>query len=502
MDNWYYKLFGDEFGPVTFEALVELAKGQTLAPDDEVRFGENGPWRRAGSMGQLMTHMPSGAHLPSASSSASMPAQPASSTTAASPKSAEPTGWYYEIFGEQFGPLTFEDLVELAKNHTLSADDEVRFGETGAWRRAGSIGQLMAHLPFQAGKSAFSIEIEPTKSESGTSSSDEEGYSLAQEDPLEDQDLIQAPLASAATTPVQSGSKSSRPPKPPIAETAPPAPAKEDLWWCMISGKEYGPVELPKLIAWAASGRLLRKDFVRRGLDAYIVADELPGLFPELPSVAAVETKSEIKSVTRSMSTSNPSLATPTPAADSLAASSPASPPSDAPSSTPRPTTNWQTNAGGGAGGGFTRPAVPAAPIRRPPTKGGSADLSKFLMPALGVGGILLLGGLIYLALPFLVGSPDVANFKALRAAYSEIQKVRSDDSPKKEELDKAAKAMVKAVKEVEPKLKGKTPANTKLKALAKKLQDLTKEDLTKVGDAEKAVGKSFESLAKLLKVK
>ena len=123
-------------------------------------------------------------------------------------------------------------------------------------------------------------------------------------------------------------------------------------------------------------------------------------------------------------------------------------------------------------------------------------------MPALGVGGILLLGGLIYLALPFLVGSPDVANFKALRAAYSEIQKVRSDDSPKKEELDKAAKAMVKAVKEVEPKLKGKTPANTKLKALAKKLQDLTKEDLTKVGDAEKAVGKSFESLAKLLKVK
>ena len=64
MDGWYYKLFGDGFGPVTFDELIELAKSHTLSSDDEVRFGENGAWRRAGSMGQLMAHMPSGAHLP------------------------------------------------------------------------------------------------------------------------------------------------------------------------------------------------------------------------------------------------------------------------------------------------------------------------------------------------------------------------------------------------------------------------------------------------------
>jgi hypothetical protein len=212
-------------------------------------------------------------------------------------------------------------------------------------------------------------------------------------------------------------------------------------------------------------------------------------LFPELPP-AAVATKAELKSVTRSMPTAAP-VATPTPVAEPVSA-----PPVDAPVS--RPATNWGANGGGG-GGGFNRPA---APIRRPPSKGGSGDLSKLLKPAIGVGAVLLLGGLIYLLLPYMGESADVKNFKALRAAYSEIQKVRSDDNPSKDELKKATQKMSKAVKEVEGKLKGKTAATAKLKSLAKKLQDLGKADLTKVGDAEKAIGKQFETLAKTLKVK
>ena len=48
--------------------------------------------------------------------------------------------WYYKLFGAEFGPVSLDELVELAKSHSLSVDDEVRFGETGIWRRAGSIG--------------------------------------------------------------------------------------------------------------------------------------------------------------------------------------------------------------------------------------------------------------------------------------------------------------------------------------------------------------------------
>lgn len=493
MDNWYYKLFGDEFGPVTFDALVDLAKAETLAPDDEVRFGENGPWRRAGSMGQLMAHMPAGAHMPSVSSSGSMPAIQSKNSGASSQKSDEPSGWYYQSFGEQFGPMSFDDLVVLAKNQTLSADDEVKFGETGTWRRAGSIGQLMAHLPFQAKKNAFSIELEPTTAESTSEQTDE------LDDPLIDMRVLESqtppPATKAATGGKKASSASMKTVSPPSAPAEPVAPAapKEELWWCMISGKEYGPVELPKLVAWAAAGRLLRNDFVRCGLDPYVVAGELPGLFPELPPSAVVaETKPEIKAVTRAMPTPSPAAASPavapTPEAD------PSAPVS-------KPVTNWQANSAPAAGGGFNRPA---APIRRPPSKGGSGSMQKLIVPIGGGVGALLLAVLIYFAIPYLPlgDSADQKNFKALRAAFAEFHKVGSGENPNEDELKKAAEAMAKAAKKVDPALKAKTPAAARLKSLSKKLQDTSKEDAKKIVEADKALAKQIDTLAKSLKVK
>ena len=90
MDSWYYKLFGDEYGPVGLEELVELAKNRSLSSDDEVRFGEKGAWRRAGSMGQLMAHMASGSHVPSNVAPTSVAATP-KSTARTSSRSSEPT---------------------------------------------------------------------------------------------------------------------------------------------------------------------------------------------------------------------------------------------------------------------------------------------------------------------------------------------------------------------------------------------------------------------------
>jgi hypothetical protein len=58
--------------------------------------------------------------------------------------------WMYRAFQQEFGPLSFENLIELAKIGTITADDEVRMGLDGKWRRAGSIGRLVAVLPFAA----------------------------------------------------------------------------------------------------------------------------------------------------------------------------------------------------------------------------------------------------------------------------------------------------------------------------------------------------------------
>ncbi|MDB5346342.1 MAG: hypothetical protein JWP89_4719 [Schlesneria sp.] len=58
--------------------------------------------------------------------------------------------WMYRAFQQEFGPLSFENLIELAKIGTITADDEVKMGLDGKWRRAGSIGRLVAVLPFAA----------------------------------------------------------------------------------------------------------------------------------------------------------------------------------------------------------------------------------------------------------------------------------------------------------------------------------------------------------------
>ena len=509
MDSWYYKLFGDEFGPVTFDELVELAKSQVLASDDEVRLGESGAWRRAGSMGQLMAHMPSGAHLPSGANSLSghnitIPTEAKHASASASGSSqAETTGWYYQAFGEEFGPISFDDLVELAKNQTLSADDDVRFGENGNWRRAGSIGQLMAHLPFQAQKNTFSVEV----ARPAVVQTPEEGFDLSDNVVLKQS----APVSKARSEHVV-------PAEPAQVEETVPAepevdPAKQVRWWCKIQDKEYGPVELSKLVDWAAAGRLLRTDYVRFGLDPYILADKLPGLFPELPKAVDTETKPEFSTTSRTQVMSAGSHAAPASTPGYQPPSSPAPEPTPAPrtdwsaAAAQKPATNWQMNTAGG-GAGFNRPGMP---MGRPAAKSssGSFDFEKIKVPVLGGVGAVALVALLYFALPYLPlgDSAEVKAFKKLNALAMEFTSARSAEvPPKKEDLQKLTSKITNSVKPIEKDLKGmkSSPSVSKLRGLAKALLDVAKEDLTKKdpSDTEKGIGKKVSDLAKQLKLK
>lgn len=154
-------------------------------------------------------------------------------------------GWYYKDSGSELGPVSLEKLIELAKAHALTHDDEVRFGMKGQWRRVGSIGQLMAHLPYQpAGNQQSQF-----------------GSTMFSSNP---------PPSSSDTIPV-------------TKLTSPSSDARQfdRRWFCKIQGREDGPIEMSKLIEWAASGRLHRDDQVRFANEPYFLAKELPGLFPE-----------------------------------------------------------------------------------------------------------------------------------------------------------------------------------------------------------------------------
>ena len=50
--------------------------------------------------------------------------------------------WYYRVFGEEFGPVSLNDLRESATNGTLSSDDEVRPEALTMWIPAKAVREL------------------------------------------------------------------------------------------------------------------------------------------------------------------------------------------------------------------------------------------------------------------------------------------------------------------------------------------------------------------------
>ena len=137
-EQWFYRLFGEEFGPVPLSDLRELAANGTLSGDDQVRPATISIWVPSKSVCELQD-----VYQTTAIESDS------SVVNSTSPAADE---WYYQqpsINAAVTGPMTFEALLEQAKSGRLSADDEVKFGVDGKWRRAGSMGRLVAVLPYR-----------------------------------------------------------------------------------------------------------------------------------------------------------------------------------------------------------------------------------------------------------------------------------------------------------------------------------------------------------------
>ena len=167
-------------------------------------------------------------------------------------------GWYYKVLGAEFGPVSMQKLIELAKSNSISADDQVRFGLKSSWRSVGSIGQLMAHLPFEPNtKSYYANPYGAVPTSTGADNRTEQN-GLDQQSALTSSHL--------------------------------PAEDTETRWWCKIANREYGPVPLSKLIEWAHAGRLHRQDQVRFGNDPYVIANDVKGLFLDQPKPPASTT--------------------------------------------------------------------------------------------------------------------------------------------------------------------------------------------------------------------
>jgi len=94
---WYYRVLGEEFGPLSFVDLQRCARERRLGPDNEVRLGSGGRWVLAERIAWLFD-------------------DPA-------PASSE---WFYTQGGRRFGPVDLETVRRLVRSGALLPDERVR----------------------------------------------------------------------------------------------------------------------------------------------------------------------------------------------------------------------------------------------------------------------------------------------------------------------------------------------------------------------------------------
>lgn len=312
-NSWFYRSRGQLSGPIDFEELAQLAAGGTLQPADELRRGEQGDWMPAGSIAGLFPEpeelqdlsdlnfqfVESG-HAESAASTLAdqiatlddlniqvvsepaVPKQNGIGNAAATVTVDEPAtdGWFYQSLGQERGPMPLDELVRLACEGMISADDAVRCGSTGAWQRAARVEELakavqraQAALQPPVGRSASGSPAvahpdQPAK-DTDDSPADDNGESYSDSAPAmaEEPDL---------------------PPPPPPAATEP-----TDRWFCRIDGIEHGPLTRDELAAMAQHDRIKPETQVKQEDDgAWTIAGVVEGLFAEAPGPAAIASPS------------------------------------------------------------------------------------------------------------------------------------------------------------------------------------------------------------------
>lgn len=303
-EQWYYRMFGQDFGPVSFDELKQLAELGSISSDDEVRQSSAATWSSAGSVTALGLSTASGP-------------KSVLTTIADAPIQSAPSGandWYYKFHGQEMGPIGFDEIVAFAEQGQLEANDEVRLGASGKWRRVGSIGRLVAVLPYhepavpESTSIKQKLEAEPapvvapvavvTTAAAPTASSP-----VVQ---IPDEGLIRAQATYTAT---EQAART-------LVSWA-LAPNVDPTWWGWIGGVERGPIGFVQIYELAMAGQLQASDYVKNGMyGQYVHAANVPGLFNAVSLIVQAKQALEVAKATAAANAirvvkSNPAITTP-----------------------------------------------------------------------------------------------------------------------------------------------------------------------------------------------
>lgn len=318
-DQWFYRMFGEQFGPLPLEKLKDLADSGTIQALDQVRFGSSGSWVPAATVDEL--------GLSTSERGGALAVATLSDFEISTPQ-AGADEWFCLLGDHELGPVSFDEILKYAEQEQLSADDQVKLGANGKWRRAGSIGRLMAALPYKAHEKT--IARKPAVEKAAKSNpkmvaapavpktvaapaaapaavpDPELTYRLAYEQAkakVTESMLAQADAAFKVAEDQAQGL---------VAWAT--APNVDRYWWGWSGGVEFGPVEFPQVYGLAKMGQLKPSDFVRNGqLSQYVPASSIPGLFQAVEMIAKAAVARDLA---RAQAQAAASLAAPPSSAD------------------------------------------------------------------------------------------------------------------------------------------------------------------------------------------
>lgn len=185
MSQWYYQLFGEEFGPVSGDGLRTLIEDGTLSATDSVRRAESSEWIPAGTAGSLLDAESEVASDlsdlsfefeesgPSARKNAyGRPSPEASGSTVSAggpvvdEEDLEELLYYFQAVGQALGPVSLDVLIRKAESGELNEHDLVRSEEDEAWLPAADIHELSVAFLLRA-MPEDSVTDSPSKSSRG-----------------------------------------------------------------------------------------------------------------------------------------------------------------------------------------------------------------------------------------------------------------------------------------------------------------------------------------------
>jgi hypothetical protein len=537
-DQWYYRMFGHDFGPVSFDELKQLAELGSISSDDEVRQSSAAAWSAAGSVTALGLSTSGGPKSILA-------------TIAEAPIQSAPSGandWYYKFHGQEMGPIGFEEVVAFAEQGQLEASDEVRLGASGKWRRVGSIGRLVAVLPYHepAVPEPMPIKQKPeaqpapavTPTALVTAASALTATSPVVQIP--DEGLIRAQAACTATD------QAAR-----TLVSWALAPNVDPMWWGWIGGVERGPIGFVQIYELALAGQLQASDYVKNGMyGQYVHAANVPGLFNAVSLIVQAKQALEVAKATAAANAarvvkSNPVIttpaasvpATPSRSAANLETATPASlpvkkssadipvtpervvPPKPveavrpvevrAPEPQPAPVIPRPASSGGFAApqASYARPATPSRPSKSARRDSGPGAFDAIKDPKVlgGLGAVVALVALVFgwQYLPFSSGK-DVEIYRQAQALVNDVRAARAANSTDFSSFKTRAEQLkAKYVTELKNEASNSRPAKQSLLfALRDEIPRMVSGNLAVESPSEKSAMAHLQEAAKRLGVK